>query len=278
MPSASDDSAGSKKSSAVRRIAIGTALGLATFAAVFAVRPVIAVVVAAWSVLATLEFLRLLSRAEIHLSRWLLPILNVAVVTAACLGWLPEFLIAPIAIVFLAAVAARDTRPRTPVYGTFVIIYLGFLPAHLILLKNLSWVRGLSPWLVFFPLILTWTNDTAALAFGRLIGRHKLAPTVSPNKTIEGYVAGLVFSAVLAALYLHRVAPFTASPAWWLAVVGIGLGTLAQAGDLFESVFKRAVGLKDSSAALADHGGFLDRIDSLLFTIPAFYYICLHLR
>jgi len=278
MPSASDDSAGSKKSSAVRRIAIGTALGLATFAAVFAARPVIAVVVAAWSVLATLEFLRLLGRAEIHLSRWLLPILNAAIVAAAAFNWLPQFLLAPVAVILLAAVATRETKPRVPVYGTFVIIYLGFLPAHLILLKNLSWVRGLSPWLVFFPLALTWVNDTAGLVLGKLIGRHKLSPAISPNKTVEGYLAGLVFSAVLAALYLHRVAPFAASPAWWLAVVGIGLGTLAQAGDLFESVFKRAVGLKDSSAALADHGGFLDRVDSLLFTIPAFYYVCLHLR
>ena len=113
--------------------------------------------------------------------------------------------------------------------------------------------------------------------FGKLIGRHKLAPTLSPNKTVEGYVAGLVFSAILSAAYLHFLLPFAARPIWWLAVVGIGLGTVAQAGDLFESMFKRAVGVKDTSAALADHGGFLDRVDSLLFTIPAFYYLVLYL-
>ena len=278
MPSASDDSAGSRKNSAFRRIAIGTVLGVATFAAVFTYRPFIAVVVAAWSVLATLEFLQLLGRADVQLNRWLLALLNVTIVGAALLDWLPEYLIAPIGVVFLAVVATRDLKPRTSVYGTFVLVYLGFLPAHLVMLKNLAGQSGFSTWLVFFPLALTWVNDTAALLFGKLLGRHKLSPDISPNKTIEGYVAGLVFSAALTVFYLSRLAPFSSHPVWWLAVVGIGLGTLAQAGDLFESIFKRAVGMKDSSTALADHGGFLDRVDSLLFTIPAFYYLTLHIR
>jgi len=185
----------------------------------------------------------------------------------------PGFRGAPAAVLFLAAVAARDPRPRTPVYGLFVIFYLGFAPAHLVMLKNAAVERALSGWLIFFPLALTWLNDTAAYFVGRLIGRHRLAPTISPNKTVEGYVAGLVASAVFAALFLSRFAPFSCRPVWWLAAVGVGLGTLAQAGDLFESIFKRAVGVKDSSTALADHGGFLDRVDSLLFTIPAFYYL-----
>lgn len=259
------------------RVLIGTALGLVIFAAIFIYREVIAVITAAWVVLATFEFIRLLGKADIKLSRWLLPVLSVTIVAAAYLNLLPGFLLAPIAAVLLASVATQETKPRVPVYGVFAIIYLGFFPAHLVLLKNLAVNRGWSPWLVFFPLALTWLNDTAGLVFGRLIGRHKLAPTLSPNKTIEGYVAGLVFSAILSAAYLHFLVPFSTRPVWWLAVVGIGLGTVAQAGDLFESMFKRAVGVKDTSSALADHGGFLDRVDSLLFTIPAFYYLVLYL-
>jgi phosphatidate cytidylyltransferase len=277
MPPDSAGSAASKKSSWLGRILIGTALGVAVFAAVFLWPWVVAVLVAAWVVLATFEFLRLLNRAEIKLNRWLLAALNVVIVAAAYLGWLPQFLVAPIAVVFLASVMSRNVKPRVPVYGAFVLLYLGFFPAHLVLLRNLAHARALSPWLVFFPLLLTWTNDTAGLVFGKLIGRRKLSPNLSPNKTIEGYVAGLVFSAVLAAAYLHYVAPFSTRPLWWLAVVGIGLGTVAQAGDLFESIFKRAVGVKDSSSALAAHGGFLDRVDSLLFTLPAFYYLVLYL-
>jgi phosphatidate cytidylyltransferase len=277
MPNASAASAASTKSSWFRRTLYGTALGLVIFAAIFVSRWVITVLTAAWVVLATLEFIRLLERAEIRLNRWLLSVLSIAIVAAAYFNRLPGFLVAPIAVILLAAVATQETRPRVPVYGVFSLIYLGFLPAHLVLLKNLATIRFWSPWLVFFPLALTWLNDTAGLVFGKLLGRHKLAPALSPNKTVEGYVAGLVFSAVFGAAYLHFVLPFSRRPTWWLAVVGVGLGTLAQAGDLFESMFKRAAGVKDTSSALADHGGFLDRADSLLFTIPAFYYLVLYL-
>jgi len=265
------------KSNWLRRVLVGAGLGLAIFAALFASRWVITVVTAAWVVLATLEFVRLLGKADIKLSRWLLPALSVTTVAAAYFNLLPGFLLAPIAVILLAAVATRETKPRVPVYGVFCLIYLGLFPAHLVLLKNLAVHRGWSPWLVFFPLALTWLNDTAGLVFGKLIGRHKLSPTLSPNKTVEGYVAGLVCSAILSAAYLHSLLPFATRPIWWLAGVGVGLGTIAQAGDLFESMFKRAVGAKDTSSALADHGGFLDRVDSLLFTIPAFYYLVQYL-
>ena len=265
------------KNSWLSRILIGAGLGGTVFAALFGHPAIIAVITAGWVVLATLEFIRLLGKAEIKLNRWLLPVLSVTIVAAAYFNWLPAFLIAPVAIVLLAAVATQETKPRVPVYGVFSLIYLAFLPAHLVLLKNLSVSRDWSPWLVFFPLALTWLNDTAGLVFGKLLGRRKLAPTLSPNKTVEGYVAGLVLSGILSAAYLHFLLPFTTKPIWWLAVVGVGLGTMAQAGDLFESMFKRAAGVKDTSSALADHGGFLDRMDSLLFTIPAFYYLVLYL-
>ncbi len=265
------------KSSWLRRVLVGTGLGLVVFAAIFTYREVIAVLAAAWVVLATLEFVRLLGKAEIRLGRWLLPALNVTIVAAAYWDLLPGFLLVPVAAVLLAAVANRETKPRVPVYGVFSLVYVGLFPAHIVLLKNLAVSRSWSPWLVFFPLALTWVNDTAGLVFGRFLGRRRLAPTLSPNKTVEGYVAGLVCSAVLSSACLRFLPPFSARPVWWLAVVGIGLGTLAQAGDLFESMFKRAAGVKDTSSALADHGGFLDRVDSLLFTIPAFYYLVRYL-
>jgi len=267
------------KNSLLGRILIGAVLVLTVSAiTLFGRQELVALLVAGWSVLATGEFLSLLRKADIVLNRWLLAVLNVLIVSAALWNWLPRFLIGPIGVVLLAAVVTRDTKPRTPVYGVFTIVYLGFLPAHLLMLKVFSLQHHLSSWLVFFPLVLTWVNDTVAYFTGKLLGSHRLAPVISPNKTVEGFVAGLGAAAIVTALGLRRLEPFATRPVWWLAVIGLGLGALAQVGDLFESIFKRAVGIKDTSNALGEHGGFLDRIDSLLFTIPAFYYLLIALR
>ena len=261
----------------VNRLLVGAGL-LAAVSVVVLLGPgtAVAALVALWSVLATLEFTNILARAEIRLNRLLLCVLNVITVAAAYFNRLPGFLVAPLAVTFLAGITHKPPRPRTPVYSSFTVLYLGFLPAHLVMLRNAA--DGLAPWVTFFPLVLTWTNDTAAYFIGRLFGRHPLAPNISPNKTLEGLFAGLTTSAILAALWLSRLEPFSSRPVWWLAVTGLGLGALAHAGDLFESLFKRAVGIKDSSGVLGEHGGFLDRADSLLFVVPGFYYLLLALR
>lgn len=263
------------KSGLLSRILIGIFLGAAVFLVVtYGPSPLLTFVVAAWSVLATLEFVGLLRTAGVEANPWFLGALNLTVTAAAWRGWLPHYLLAPIAAVLIAAVALRETRPRIPVYGVFTIIYLGFLPAHLVMLKDTCTRAALSGWLVVFPLLLTWLNDTAGWGIGKLLGRHMLAPALSPKKTWEGFLAGLVVSAAFAALFLTRFPEPFAGKHWAiLAVYGIGLGTVAQIGDLFESIFKRAVGLKDSSNVLGEHGGFLDRVDSLLFVIPAWYYL-----
>jgi len=119
-------------------------------------------------------------------------------------------------------------------------------------------------WLAFCVLGSIWIGDTAAYAGGRMMGKHKLAPTISPNKTIEGFIFGF-FGAILFSMI------------WWRLelvrfdvglVVGIAAGLFGQIGDLFESALKRECGVKDSSNLLPGHGGLLDRFDSLLFTAP----------
>jgi phosphatidate cytidylyltransferase len=263
------------KTKLFRRVSLGLGLAVLVTAALWLPPPVIGLFAAAWAAFATLEFLALLRKAEILLNPWLLVPVNVLLSVAAYFRLLPAGLVAAIAIVWLFSVADRETRPRVPVYGAFVVFYLGFLPAHLVMLRGLAAAHGWLPWLVFFPLGLTWLADTVAWAAGSLFGRHQLAPTVSPKKTVEGYVAALALSAAASLAVLGRIAPFTRHPWWWLASVGLALAALGQAGDLFESVFKRAVNAKDSSRTLGEHGGFLDRVDSLLFTLPAFYYLCL---
>lgn len=155
--------------------------------------------------------------------------------------------------------------------GSFGVVYLSMMPTYLILLKYLSMQeRTLGVALVFFPLVATWVNDTGAYVFGRWLGRHKLSPEISPNKTWEGFIAGVLVTGIGSAIALPRVLP--GASLLHGALLGLVLGVVAQAGDLVESIFKREAGVKDSSSALGAHGGFLDRADSLVFVLPVFYY------
>jgi phosphatidate cytidylyltransferase len=116
-----------------------------------------------------------------------------------------------------------------------------------------------------------WICDTFAYGFGRLIGKHKLFEKVSPNKTWEGAIAGVLGSM----LTLVAVKMFMILPISWAVALGIGLmiGTIGQVGDLIESWFKRDAGVKDSSALLPGHGGMLDRFDSIIFVSPAIFIL-----
>lgn len=148
----------------------------------------------------------------------------------------------------------------------FGLLYVSLTLGHLLLTR----ARPDGEFLVFFLLLVTWAGDTGAYYVGTALGRHKLAPVISPNKTVEGLVGGLGLA--VAAAFLAR--------AWFLPTFGAGdclatglLLTLAGvAGDLSESVMKRGVGVKDTGGLIPGHGGMLDRLDSLLFTAPAFYY------
>jgi phosphatidate cytidylyltransferase len=128
--------------------------------------------------------------------------------------------------------------------------------------------------LLMLPILLTWATDTGAYFFGRALGRHKLIPSVSPAKTVEGAVGGVVVAVVAAWLYVM----FLLEPFAQLSMVPVGLvvfaiviSVVAQIGDLAESLFKRDAGVKDSSRLLPGHGGILDRFDSLLFVLPVAY-------
>jgi phosphatidate cytidylyltransferase len=139
------------------------------------------------------------------------------------------------------------------------LLYCGVLPGFMVILSRYEL-------LVLFSLI--WAGDSAAYYAGRAFGRHKLAPHISPKKTVEGAIAGLIAS-VIAGLLIGR----WLLPATWpdLAAVSVLSATAGQVGDLAESALKRSAGVKDSSAILPGHGGILDRLDSLLFAAPVFY-------
>jgi phosphatidate cytidylyltransferase len=103
---------------------------------------------------------------------------------------------------------------------------------------------------------------------GRTFGKRPLAPTISPKKTVEGAIGGMVFGTLAMTVGGHYV---FASPIWILALLGAAISLLGIVGDLFESLLKRSAGMKDSSNLIPGHGGVLDRIDSWLFTAPVYY-------
>jgi phosphatidate cytidylyltransferase len=154
----------------------------------------------------------------------------------------------------------------------FGVFYIAWLLGPMIPIRGLN--EG--PYLIFFLFLATWANDTAAYYTGTLFGTHPLAPVLSPRKTWEGVVGGLLGS--LAAAFICR--------AWFLPslgapeALGLGLmfGVLAPLGDLCESILKRSAGVKESGGLIPGHGGMLDRVDSLIFTTPAFYYYLLAIR
>jgi phosphatidate cytidylyltransferase len=150
------------------------------------------------------------------------------------------------------------------------ILYVGWLLSFLVAVRGLEDGRN---W-VLFTLFVTFATDTAAFFIGRAFGRHKLAPDVSPGKTREGSIGGII-GAVIISLFFVLPTPLHLPLQWWQAVILGGLVSIfGQLGDLAESLFKRNIGVKDSSDMIPGHGGFLDRIDSVVFAgVVVYYYV-----
>ena len=151
------------------------------------------------------------------------------------------------------------------------MVYCGWFPLHLIFLRDLSCPRydsGLGFVVLMFTSILL--TDVGCYYIGTKFGKRKLAPVISPNKTIEGSMGGIFF-AILGALVIGYFIDLQ----WYLSIfAGLICTVFAQIGDLCESLIKRDAGVKDSGTSLPGHGGFLDRTDSFILTIPIMYYFC----
>lgn len=200
----------------------------------------------------------------------------------------------------IPVVFRQDLRMALPASAAsaFAVVYIA-APLSLLIVMRHDEVKS---FLVIFVLLATWAGDTGAYYAGRAFGRHKLAPVVSPNKTWEGSIAS-VLATILAAFVLFRFHAQISSwfsgakiayslslypsksfqihsagigpavvPWWQLVLLGIITNVATQFGDLFESAIKRGAQVKDSGSLLPGHGGMLDRIDALLFAIPAVWY------
>lgn len=181
----------------------------------------------------------------------------------------PDFtFIVLIALLALSlALTSRDLADALPFAAALVlgVIYVfGSLRAGIGL-------RNMSPFWLFFALSENWIGDAAAYYIGRWLGRHKLAPRISPAKSWEGAIASTAASLIYAFFYFPHLLKNVPLP-WAIAIAALG-NIAGQIGDLCESAIKRGAGVKDSGSMLPGHGGWLDRLDSSLFAMPVVYFL-----
>lgn len=137
------------------------------------------------------------------------------------------------------------------------------------LLLNMMRLNTKDFWIVLSIFILTWSSDTFAYLIGRQIGKHRLFERISPKKSWEGFIGGLLFSVIAGLL----IAYFTESNLIKYAIYGVTIATFGTLGDLVESMLKRSLNIKDSGTILPGHGGLLDRFDAVIFVIPIIYFL-----
>lgn len=219
------------------------------------------------------EFLSLYFSHTGSLSPKVLSCLAAAILLIAMSEGLPHILLLGllgiVAIIMAGfCISPVHMKQHLPDWAAYIfgVLYVGLLLGHYSLLRNLE--QGVA--LVFFVIIVTWLSDTGGFFVGKTLGKHPLAPTLSPKKTIEGLLGGVLFS-VIGGIISHFIfVPFLSLGQCMM--LGGSLALLGAIGDLAESAIKRSVSVKDSGTIIPGHGGVLDRVDSLLFTGPAMYY------
>ena len=162
-----------------------------------------------------------------------------------------------------------DDRVQSISTPSKYLYLLGYILLPFIFIVKISFgIKDYNPKIIIGLFILIWTNDTFAYLVGKSIGKHKLLERISPKKTIEGFIGGLVFTMI--GSYLLSMYFTFFSPMVWICT-GLIVGFFGTIGDLIESKFKRSAGVKDSGKIMPGHGGILDRLDSVIFAIPFLY-------
>ncbi len=257
-----------------------------------------AVLVTALSLYALKEFFEVAHLREVGALKWAGRVLGVMLIFTAIYdskdipepfslalpGWqsifgvqplfgVPMFYVMPVFIIMLVlvvpiALGIYEGMLMKQCATMFGVLYFGWFLGHLIFLRHLPDGFG---YLVFLSVAVV-LNDVLAYTAGRLFGKHKMTPTISPKKTWEGAIGGLAGSVLAVVVFKYAVPSMS-----WPAAIGAGIviGIAAPLGDLIVSVIKRDMSVKDSGSLIPGHGGLLDRCDSLVFATPAFYYFLL---
>ncbi len=175
------------------------------------------------------------------------------------------FLFLYVSLNFLIFVFHNKTDVRKISATIFIGTYVVFFMYHMMLMNGSKYV-----WLVY---IIAFGSDTFAYFTGKLFGKHKLYPVVSPNKTIEGAIGGIIGSAILSLIYFNYL---SINKFLYIIIFSVSASVFSMTGDLAASKIKREYGIKDFGYLLPGHGGILDRFDSVLFVAPAVYYFVQH--
>ncbi len=237
--------------------------------------PWFTILVAIWGILAAFEFYRMVAASKVS------PLTYFGLIWTLLFILSPHFDYAPLTPLLLTSAVILSLiwlLLRRQQEGAFTgwmrkiggILYIGWLLSYFVVLRGLDDGRN---W-AFLALFTTFASDTAAFFVGRALGKHHLAPRISPGKTWEGAIAG-VFGAIIVSLLFTIPTPLHLPLIYWQAILlGLLVSVFGQLGDLVESLLKRNMGVKDSGKFLPGHGGFLDRIDSVVFAgIVVYYYV-----
>ena len=238
--------------------------------------PWFTILLAIWGVLAVFEFYRMVAASKIA------PLTYFGLVWSLLFILSPhfnnDFITSPTLLTSAVVLSLIWLILRRQKEGAFIgwawtiagILYVGWLLSYFVALRGLDDGRN---W-VFFALFATFGSDTAAFFIGRALGRHHLVPSISPGKTWEGAIGG-IFGAIMISLLFTLPTPLGLPLSYWQAILlGLLVSIFGQLGDLVESLLKRNMGVKDSGKLLPGHGGFLDRIDSIVFAgIVIYYYV-----
>lgn len=230
------------------------------------------------SVMGLFEYIRMLDRNDIDVRRVSLGVFGAAIIVASLPmipappweggSWREVVLTVALGYLLVMEVMRPGERPlERVVYSLFGLLYIPWLLGYFLLLRYTP--DGETGLLYFaLPLLATFAADIGGYFGGHFFGRRKLAPEVSPGKTVEGAIGGLAFSFVIVLVMTQLTQIGSPLDALLLSIL---VASASQLGDLSESLIKRALKTKDSGSSLPGHGGFLDRLDSLLFAVPATY-------
>ena len=243
--------------------------------------PWFTILVAVWGLLAVSEFYRLVAASEVSPLTYfgLIGALLFILSPHCTYDLLIPFLLTLIVVIPLIWLTLRPQKEQAFASWAWTIagiLYVGWLLSFWVALRGLetpAMPDAGRNW-VFFALFITFASDTSAFFVGRALGRHHLAPRISPSKTWEGAIAG-AFGAIVASLLFILPSPLGLPLGWWqVMLLGLVVSIFGQLGDLVESLFKRNMGAKEASRLVPGHGGALDRIDSVVFAgIVVYYYV-----
>jgi phosphatidate cytidylyltransferase len=253
-------------------IAVGVSLVLVVFASLLIYRPAFLAVIAVAGGIGVWELTRALRNSGADAP--LIPLLGGTLLMIG-LAWFegPDALLLGLAVTVLAAIVWRladggAAFRRDLTASVLTAVYVPFLLSFGVLLLLPDSDRG--KWRVLCTLFAVVLSDTGGYVVGVLLGRHKMAPSISPGKTWEGFAGSILAAAIGSGFLLHFLLDI---PVYWGLLFGAVISIVAVVGDLAESMLKRDLGVKDMSNLLPGHGGVMDRLDSILFAVPTAYLL-----